>query len=213
METTNNESPKLDATYWNLQYQQQLTGWDMGSVSPPLKAYIDQLKDKSIHILIPGCGYAHEADYLLQLGFLNITLMDVSSEACKTLEEKFKNQTAIKILNTNFFEHQGQYDLILEQTFFCALDPKNRTLYPQKMKNLLTKNGQLVGLYFTVEFPKSGPPYGGSTDYYAHLFYPYFESKAFQPCYNSHPKRQGSELFAILKSKPFVVLPYHSAES
>ena len=93
METTNNESPKLDATYWNLQYQQQLTGWDMGSVSPPLKAYIDQLKDKSIHILIPGCGYAHEADYLLQLGFLNITLMDVSSEACKTLEEKFKNQT------------------------------------------------------------------------------------------------------------------------
>jgi len=140
METTNNESPKLDATYWNLQYQQQLTGWDMGSVSPPLKAYLDQLKDKSIHILIPGCGYAHEADYLLQLGFLNITLMDVSLEACKTLEEKFKNQTAIKILNTNFFEHQGQYDLILEQTFFCALDPKNRTLYPQKMKNLLTKN-------------------------------------------------------------------------
>ena len=213
MESPNNESTQLDAAYWNLQYKQQLTGWDMGSVSPPLKAYIDQLTDKSIKILIPGCGYAHEAEYLLELGFQNITLIDISTEACKTLQEKFKNQQAIKILNQDFFYHKGQYDLILEQTFFSALKPKFRTLYPRKMQNLLAKNGKLVGLYFTIEFPKSGPPYGGSTQYYAHLFYPYYESKAFKTCYNSHPKRQGSELFVILKPKPFTVLPYYSTES
>ena len=213
MENFNNKYPKLNAAYWNAQYQQQLIGWDMGTVSPPLKTYIDQLTNKNIHILIPGCGYAHEADYLLQLGFLNITLMDVSSEACKTLHEKFKNQRAIKILNADFFEHQGQYDLILEQTFFCALDIKYRALYPGKMQNLLTKNGKLVGLFFAVEFPKLGPPYGGSTDYYAHLFYPYFESKAFQTCYNSHPKREGTELFVIMKPKPVTALPYYSTES
>jgi len=213
MESPKNESPLLDAEYWNLQYQQQLTGWDMGAVSPPLKAYIDQLTDKNIQILIPGCGYAHEAEYLLQLGFQNITLIDVSAEACKALQEKFKDQVAIKILNQDFFEHNGQYDLIFEQTFFCALDIKFRTLYPRKMQSLLKKNGKLIGLYFIIEFPKSGPPYGGSTEYYAHLFHPYFESKAFKPCYNSHPKRQGSELFVILKPKPLTALPYYSTES
>ncbi len=201
MATPNNNSPELDAAYWNLQYQQQLTGWDMGTVSPPLKAYIDQLTDRSIRLLIPGCGYAHEAEYLLQLGFQNITLIDISSEACQTLQEKFKDQTAIKILNEDFFEHKGQYDLILEQTFFCALNPQFRSLYPRMIHNLLAKKGKLVGLFFTIEFMKSGPPFGGSTDYYAHLFYPYFESKVFKPCYNSHPKRQGSELYVILKPK------------
>jgi hypothetical protein len=44
------------------------TGWDLGQVSPPLKAYIDQLTDKNLRILIPGCGNSYEAEYLLEKG-------------------------------------------------------------------------------------------------------------------------------------------------
>ena len=110
MATPNNNKNELDAAYWNLQYQQQLTGWDMGMVSPPLKAYIDQLTNRNLNILIPGCGFAYEAEYLLEQGFNNITLIDISEEACRTLQEKFKAQSAIQILNQDFFEHKGHQE-------------------------------------------------------------------------------------------------------
>jgi len=57
------------SNYWENRYQNQQTGWDIGEISSPLKAYIDQLEDKSIKILIPGAGNAYEAEYLFLNGF------------------------------------------------------------------------------------------------------------------------------------------------
>ena len=68
----------LGETYWNNQYEADATGWDLGTVSPPLKEYIDQLTNKDLRILIPGCGNTYEADYLLQKGFTNITVIDIA---------------------------------------------------------------------------------------------------------------------------------------
>jgi hypothetical protein len=59
---------ELNAVYWDQKYQNQETGWDIGTISEPLKCYIDQLEDKNIRILIPGCGNAYEAKYLIEKG-------------------------------------------------------------------------------------------------------------------------------------------------
>jgi len=58
------EIPKFDELFWSSKYQEGQTGWDMGEVSPPIKAYIDQLTNKDLSILIPGAGNAYEAAYL-----------------------------------------------------------------------------------------------------------------------------------------------------
>ena len=58
-------------TDWEKRYRESETGWDLGSISTPLKEYFDQLEDKEIKVLIPGCGNAHEASYLHELGFKN----------------------------------------------------------------------------------------------------------------------------------------------
>ena len=116
----------LDQSYWDLQYQSETTGWDLGTISPPIKAYVDQLKDTTISVLIPGCGNTYEAEYLLEKGFANITVIDIAPTLVEKLKEKFKNTTAIRIIQGDFFEHKGSYDLILEQTFFCALPPQMR---------------------------------------------------------------------------------------
>jgi hypothetical protein len=50
---------KLDRDYWSKRYQTNETGWDVGTPSTPLKEYIDQLENKNIKILIPGCGNAY----------------------------------------------------------------------------------------------------------------------------------------------------------
>jgi len=136
----------LDQNYWDSQYQSNTIGWDLGEVSPPLKNYIDTLENKDIRILIPGCGNTYEAEYLLEQGFTNITVIDIAPTLVENLKTKFKDNPNINILLGDFFEHQGMYDVILEQTFFCALPPTMRQKYVWKMHQLLANKGKITGL-------------------------------------------------------------------
>ena len=188
------ESKSLDKDFWEYRYRNNLTGWDMGVVSPPIKAYVDQLKNKNIDILIPGAGISHEAEYLLSQGFSSITIIDISSLLISQLKEKFKNNPEIRLIEGDFFEHEGQYDLIIEQTFFCTLYPENRSKYLEKMKALLKKEGTLCGVLFDKIF-EGGPPFGGHKNDYEQLFKDYFKINKMETCYNSHPARMDSELW------------------
>lgn len=53
--------------------------------------------------------------------------------------------------------HQGGYDLILEQTFLCAIDPILRTDYVKNAIELLNENGSIRGVLFNVQFENPGP--------------------------------------------------------
>lgn len=183
----------LDADYWSKRYQQNETGWDIGYGSTPLVEYLQSLKDKSISILIPGCGNAYEAEWLSQHGFTNVTVLDISPVLTAALNDRFKDEP-INIITGDFFEHEGQYDLILEQTFFCALDPSLRVKYVEQMHQLLKPNGKLVGVLFNRMFD-GGPPFGGSKEEYELLFSKHLHIKKMELCNNSIPPRQGVELF------------------
>ena len=188
----------LGETYWNNQYEANATGWDLGEVSPPLKAYVDQLTNKDVGILIPGCGNTYEADYLLKQGFTNITVIDIAPILVAQLKEKYKGNANIKIILGDFFKHEGEYDLILEQTFFCALNPPLRKDYVAKMYELLSEKGKLVGVLFDREFEQEGPPFGGCKCQYEPMFEKHFSFKTFELCNNSFIKRKHTELFINL---------------
>ena len=187
----------LDAAYWSNRYLQQKTGWDIGYSSTPLQQFMNSIIDKDISILIPGCGNAYEAEYLLKEKFTDITLLDISPVLTVELNKKFKEQS-IKIITADFFEHEGQYDLILEQTFFCALDPLHRESYIKQMHQLLKPGGRLAGVLFNKSF-EGGPPFGGSKEEYEQLFSKFFSIKKMELCYNSIQPRSGTELFFILE--------------
>ena len=190
----------LNENYWDKQYQNNETGWDLKSVSPPLKEFIDTLTDKNLKILIPGCGNAYEAEYLLDKGFNNVTLIDISSTLVNNLKKKFEGKP-IRILHNDFFDHHETYDLIIEQTFFCAINPALRIRYAAKCFRLLNDNGRIAGVLFNIIFEKEGPPYGGHKDEYMLLLEPLFNIKQFDVCKNSIPPRSGNELFIELKRK------------
>lgn len=190
----------LSKDYWNNRYEADETGWDLKTISPPLKAYIDQLTDKNISILIPGCGSGYEAEYLLKQGFQDVTVIDFAPLAVEKMKSYLSEYQFIKIICDDFFTHIGTYDLILEQTFFCALDPSLRTKYVQKMSELLSENGKLVGLLFGVQF-QNNPPFGGSREEYLELFSSNFKINLLEPCYNSVKPRQGNELFFNFSKK------------
>ena len=185
---------KDPAGYWNERYRHGHTGWDIGRASPPLAAVIQQLTDKPIAILIPGAGNAYEAKLLLDLGFQDITIVDIAPILIQKLSQEFGNAPQLKLVCKNFFELEGKYDLILEQTFFCALLPSLRPKYAKKMHALLNDNGRLTGVLFDREF-EGGPPFGGSRKEYIKRFSEYFNSLQFSPCHNSIEPRAGTELF------------------
>ncbi|WP_115811047.1 methyltransferase domain-containing protein [Flavobacterium aquicola] len=186
--------------FWNSQYLANTLGWDLGTISPPLKSYIDTLQDKNIRILIPGCGNSHEAEYLLEQGFTNITIIDIAPSLVEKLKTKFKNNLNITIVLGDFFEHQGEYDLILEQTFFCALPPAMRENYVSKMHQLLINEGIIAGLLFNRTF-ESGPPFGGSQEEYEILFKDSFHFLKIKVCQNSASPRAGTELWIEFQKK------------
>jgi len=195
-----NNEKILDQEYWDKQYTSNATGWDLGKVSPPIKKYIETIANKNTSILIPGCGNSYEAEHLLNQNFTNITVIDIAPSLVENLHNKFQNNPNIKIVLGDFFAHQGEYDLIVEQTFFCALPPKMRKKYVLKMHQLLSNNGKLMGLLFNKTF-ESGPPFGGNQTEYEQLFKDYFDFKIMETCHNSIAPRANSELFIELQKK------------
>jgi methyl halide transferase len=192
----------LDKNYWNSRWQNKETGWDIGNASTPLTAYTDQLINKKSSILIPGCGNAYEAEHLLSKGFSNITLLDISPIPVDELTKRLSLNIGkgLQIICDDFFKHQATYDLILEQTFFCALHPSLREAYVKHMHQLLKPEGKLAGVLFNKTFTE-GPPFGGNADEYQLLFSPYFTIEKMEACYNSIQPRLGSELFVVMKKK------------
>ena len=188
----------LDQAYWDAQYKAKATGWDLGIVSPPIQEFVDSIQDKNSAILIPGGGNSYEAEYLLQQGFTNITVIDIAPTLIEVLQQKFVNHPNIKIILGDFFEHQGQYDWIIEQTFFCALPPTMRPKYVWKMHQLLAPKGKIFGLLFNRDF-EEGPPFGGNKVEYINLFSGAFTIEKMEVCANSVAPRANSELFIELE--------------
>jgi SAM-dependent methyltransferase len=185
----------LTSQYWNNRYLTDDFGWDLGSASTPIKEYIDQLTDKSLRILIPGAGNGYEAEYLLGNGFKNVHLLDYAEEPLQNFKNRVPDFPTSHLHQEDFFSHKGQYDLIIEQTFFCALDPSLRGKYVLKMHQLLNPGGKLVGLLFDDKLNGNEPPFGGSKEEYLPLFSRHFVLKTFEKSYNSIKPRAGRELF------------------
>ena len=191
----------LNKNFWDLRYQNNEIGWDIGYISTPLKKYIDQLTDKNIKILIPGGGNSYEAEYLNNLGFKNVFVIDISPTALTNLKNRVPDFPKNHLINIDYFKLNNSFDLILEQTFFCALTPKLRDNYVLKMNQLLRPNGKLVGLLFNIPLNKDRPPFGGTKKEYLSYFKTYFKIEIMELSYNSISERTNNELFIKLIKK------------
>lgn len=188
----------LDEAFWTSRYQKGETGWDLGKPSQPLYQYLCQIQDQNSKILVPGGGNAHEVKAAWDLGFRKVFLLDISKVPLQRFQERNPDFPDSQLIHGDFFEHDQKYDFILEQTFFCALEPSLRQDYAKNMHKLLKPGGKLVGVLFNRYF-EGGPPFGGDPEEYRGYFQSYFEFEHFEPCRNSEPPRAGAEWFIELK--------------
>jgi methyl halide transferase len=185
----------LTENYWNNRYITNDFGWDVGEVSQPLKTYFDQLTNKELKILIPGAGNAWEAEYLANNGFNNVYVCDLAIEPLNNLQQRCQAINSKQLIHGNFFDLELSFDLVIEQTFFCAIDPSLRKKYFEKMHSILKPGGKLVGLLFNDELNTDKPPFGGNKEEYVDYFKDLFTVKTYDFCYNSIKSRANREIF------------------
>ena len=193
----------LNQSYWDNRYTNHQTGWDLGEISPAIKKWFDNQTNKELKILIPGAGSGYEVKYGFENGFKNIYYLDLSSEVATRFKRNNPPIPVSQVLNKDFFEFQQNdfFDVIIEQTFFCAINPRLREKYITKAQTLLTDQGKIIGLLFNKKFDTESPPFGGTIEEYENLFSKKFIIKKLEKANNSITDRKGYELWIEFMKK------------
>ena len=200
---------KLNAQYWQERWSNQKTGWDIGHPNHGLIAEVKVRFPKTTKILIPGAGRGHEAEALWAAGYLDNYGCDWAPEAFEKLRTSEVLAKAVpdvveaqeRLIVSDFFALTDSFDLILEQTFFCAINPALRERYVEQAAALLKPVGKWLGILFDCHFPTEGPPFGGDAETYEQLFSKYFEVRHLERFSGSIEPRQGKELLGLMHCK------------
>lgn len=188
------KTEELESGFWTERYRQHQTGWDVGYATQPIVNIINKVSNKSARILLPGAGNAWEGEYIWNQGFENLHILDFAQPALDAFKNRVPDFPHEQLICDDFFNHSGQYDLILEQTFFCAIHPSLRPKYVAKMWELLAQGGVLTGVLFDDALNDDRPPFGGNSFEYLKHFSHIFNQLSLIKCPNSIPERAGREL-------------------
>lgn len=189
---------------WQKHYDDDDLMWDLGEPSPPFVRWWNGFTDAPGKAVVPGCGQGHEVSLLAGSGW-EVTAVDFAPGAITRLEKRLAEEgRSARLLNQDFFEidasHDGRYDLLLEQTFFCAIHPENRPLYVDTVHRLLRPGGKIVGLFYETGQP-GGPPFNTSRGDVVDHFSGRFEIAVLEKTPHSAEHRRGKEWFAELRKK------------
>lgn len=196
----------LSASDWEKRYATEDTPWDLKGPTPEFMRLAEEsfFPRKGGRALVPGGGRGHDAIFLAQKGF-EVNLVDFAPSALEAaLAEASREKVVVNAFRQDFFElsqsgyHQNSYDLFLEYTFFCAIDPSLRADYARAAASLLRPGGILLGLFFPLLTDKAGPPFQVSQEEIEKLFSPHFELRFEDPRESIKP-RAGREIVGIFR--------------
>lgn len=191
----------LHSEYWNSRYHTKNTGWDIGYPAPALTHWINTLEStKPLHIAIPGAGNAYEAEYIFtHKPQYQVHVFDIADEPLNAFSKRVPHFPKTQIHKADVLQldagFNSFFDVILEHTFFCALEPTNRTRYFDCMLRYLKPGGILAGLWFNDFFNAQEPPFGAQKHEYLNLIPSAFKLDTFELCTQSIPARQHREWF------------------
>jgi len=187
---------------WQGHYDSGECPWDLGEVAPPFRRLLEEGRLNPGSLIVPGCGRGHEVLYFARNGF-DVTAVDYTEGAVTTLGERLREQNIqAQVLRQSFFDldtsHDKQYDMMLEQTFFCAIHPDQRADYVATASRILKQGGRLFGLFYETG-EEGGPPFNTTEQNIHDQFSDRFRVFSLEKCDHSIERRQGKEWLAILE--------------
>ena len=132
--------------YWERSYRSGEMGWDIGRSTPIFDQWIKTCKEPLL-ICVLGAGNGWDAIHFASRGHA-VTAVDFSESAVKNMQSSVeKYRIKIDIRHMDIFNlHQmftNHFDVVLEYTCFCAIDPLRRRDYLEMVYDILKPNGEL----------------------------------------------------------------------
>lgn len=194
------ETRKTRLGFWNAKYAQANQPWDLGGVADAARLLVERFCPPDSRVFVPGCGRGYEVVWLEQRGH-RVTAVDFADEAIRFLRELAgQHRVQPEIVQEDLFllpaSLNSRFDVLLEQTCFCAIDPSLRHEYERVAHRLLKPGGRLLGVFMEVEGIE-GPPYSTPLELVrGHFPVTRWRFDSSEPL-PRHPKRPGPEFLAV----------------
>jgi len=185
---------------WEERYRRGDTPWEKGAAHPALVAWL-RTNPISGRVMVPGCGFGHDARVLAEAG-AEVIGLDVAPFAI-TVAEGSPPHGGISYILGDLFDPkavQGEFDWVFEHTCFCAIPLDRRVEYVRRVTALLKPAGHLLAIFFlNPDHDEEGPPYGCSIDELDALFSPHFRLVSESGNLPTYPGREGREVMRLLR--------------
>jgi hypothetical protein len=179
-------------------------GWDLGGPTPIFNQWIETHK-VPLTICILGAGNGWDAVNFASRGHI-VTAVDFAASAVNNIKSSAKqNELDIDIKHMDIFDlnkvFDNHFDVVLEYTCFCAIDPAKRRNYIEMVRHILKNKGELVGLLFPIDKDLSdgGPPFAVQLESTIELISDYLSLIKLKIPSLSVKPRVGREAFVIFR--------------
>jgi SAM-dependent methyltransferase len=187
---------------WKEAWKAGVTPWDAGASPPALRSLLDRGAVPAGRVLVPGCGTGYDLATLARADreVVGIDLSEDARSAFLAAHPDLPGTVDYEV--TNFFSYAPArgFDFVWDYTFFCALDPDQRSSWSQTMERLVKPGGLLATLLFPFEDPisgKEGPPWPINTELVRGYVEDAFEALEAVEVQHTHTGREGREYLAL----------------
>ena len=154
--------------FWQERFEKSQTGWDRGSPSPQLLAWLDGGELTPCRIAVPGCGMGWEVAELARRGF-EVVGIDYTAAAVEKTQALLAAQgLKAEVIQADVLVYQPAtpFDAVYEQTCLCAIHPEHWLEYALQLRDWVKPEGSLWALFMQMLRPAAseegvihGPPY------------------------------------------------------
>jgi SAM-dependent methyltransferase len=197
----------MERSFWQTLYDGNDTPFDLRGPSAPFIDWLDAEKPRPGRAVVPGCGRGHDVLELARRGWDALGI-DFAPSAVRDATGNASRAGLIgaRFLEADIFalgpEHDAAYDLLFEQTCYCAIEPHRRDEYARIAARLVKARGWLAFVVYPVDGRAGGPPFNIGVEEVPLRFASAFELVQIgAPRRASAPGRTGKELFALLRRK------------
>ncbi len=190
--------------YWNRLYEEEgRPGWDMDGATPLVPELLELAQALGLRlgcsIVVPGCGYGHDAAALEALGFA-VTGLDFAPLAIQGAMQRYGDRV-VWTQGDWFRTHLGPWDAVFDHTCFVAMDPGRRPAYVEACAAHLRPGGLWMAALFHDVNGRPGPPHALPMDELRTLAGASFEVLHLGAASRSHPRRAGREYLMVAKKR------------
>ena len=196
----------MDQAFWQGIYDEGPPRFDLKGPSAPFVDWLEANQPPAGRAIVPGCGFGHDVLELARRGWdaVGVDFADTPVQSGRAAAAKAGLAAKATFVQQDVLtlDQPAEYDLLFEQTCYCAIEPHRRDEYVRFAARVVKPAGTLVFVVFPVDGRSGGPPFNIGVEEVPLRFAADFDLvRIGAPARASAPARTGKELFAELRRK------------